>query len=225
MSKPIASRGQLRHLLAPHDLGQRRAVRSCSASRRRSPRPWSAELIFGDRETDASLVLAPWPASLAALIVFNFLTCFFTALRAGRIVSYMQFSNTVLFAVVSFVLMTTWHGEAEAGVVAFGIACFISSLASLVWMVRLWRELPGVEPPLAHGELWAKLMPFAFWVWVTNWVSNSFELADRYMIVHFGGLDAHAALDLVGQYHSARGHAGAVPRAWPTCFRLGSRRT
>ncbi|MGC3972476.1 MAG: hypothetical protein QM775_35565 [Pirellulales bacterium] len=35
-------------------------------------------------------------------------------------------------------------------------------------------------------------------------MSNSFDLADRYMIVHFGGLDPRAALDLVGQYHSAR---------------------
>lgn len=176
------------------------AIAFCLAAAALSP--WLAELIFGERE-QASLVLT-MSAALAALIGFNFLTCFFTALRAGRIVSYMQFSNTVTFAVLSLVLMTTWQAKAEAGVAAFGIACLISGAASLVWMVRLWRELPAVERPLGHGELWSRLMPFAFWVWVTNWVSNSFELADRYMIVHFGGLDAHTALDLVGQYHSAR---------------------
>jgi PST family polysaccharide transporter len=164
--------------------------------------PWLAELIFGGRE-QATLVLV-MAGTLAALITFNFLTCLFTALRAGRIISYMQFSNTVLFAVVSLVLMTCWQATAVAGVAAFGVACFLSAAASIVWMVRLWRELPAAEARLGHGELWAKLLPFAFWVWVTNWVSNSFDLADRYMIVHYGGLDPRAALDLVGQYHSAR---------------------
>lgn len=164
--------------------------------------PRVAEFIFGDR-AETSLVRT-MAGALAALIAFNFLTCFFTALRAGRIVSFMQFSNTLLFAVLSLLFIYGWEAGAEAGVAAFGIACFISSAVSLIWMVRLWRELPALETPLGLGTLWAKLMPFAFWVWVTNWIYNSFEIADRYMIVHFGGLDAHEALDLVGQYHSAR---------------------
>ncbi|MCE9605128.1 MAG: oligosaccharide flippase family protein [Planctomycetia bacterium] len=165
-------------------------------------RTFIAELIFGDA-ADAPLVLA-MSGTLATLIVFNFITCFFTALRASRIVSYLQFSNTILFAAVSLVLMTAWRSEAIAAVIGFGVACAVSSLVSIVWMVRLWRELPLAETLLPHRTLWTRLMPFAFWVWMTNWISNSSELADRYMIVHFSGLDSHAALDLVGQYHSAR---------------------
>lgn len=161
-----------------------------------------AELIFGD-SADAPLVLA-MSATLAALIAFNFITCFFTALRSSRIVSYLQFSNTILFAGVSLLLMTCWRSDAVAAVVGFGIACAASSLVSIVWMVRLWRELPLAEAFLPQRTLWARLMPFAFWVWMTNWIANSSELADRYMIVHFSGLDSKAALDLVGQYHSAR---------------------
>lgn len=161
-----------------------------------------AELIFGD-PADAPLVLA-MSATLATLIAFNFITCFFTALRSSRIVSYLQFSNTILFAGVSLVLMTCWRSDAIAAVVGFGIACAASSLVSIVWMVRLWRDLPLAEAFLPQRTLWAKLMPFAFWVWMTNWIANSSELADRYMIVHFSGLDSKAALDLVGQYHSAR---------------------
>ncbi|MGC3972475.1 MAG: oligosaccharide flippase family protein [Pirellulales bacterium] len=43
--------------------------------------PWLAELIFGERE-QATLVLV-MSGTLAALISFNFLTCFFTALRGA----------------------------------------------------------------------------------------------------------------------------------------------
>lgn len=161
-----------------------------------------AELIFGD-PADAPLVLA-MAGTLATLITFNFITCFFTALRASRVVSYLQFSNTILFAGVSLVLMTTWRSDALAAVVGFGVACAASSVVAVVWMVRLWRELPPAEALLPQRTLWTRLMPFAFWVWMTNWISNSSELADRYMLVHFSGLDSKAALDLVGQYHSAR---------------------
>ena len=164
--------------------------------------PHVADFIFAGPD-EATLVRA-MAVSLAGLITFNFLTCLFTALKAGRLVSYMQFTNTLLFAVVSFALMAGWRSDAVSGVVAFGVGCFVSSAAALVWMVRLWRELPESTIPLPHGTLWAKLMPFAFWLWVTNWVANSFEMADRYMIVHFSDLAPGAALDLVGQYHSAR---------------------
>jgi O-antigen/teichoic acid export membrane protein len=39
---------------------------------------------------------------------------------------------------------------------------------------------------------------------MTNWLSNLFAIADRYMIIHFSGLTAAAALEQVGNYHSAR---------------------
>ncbi len=59
-----------------------------------------------------------------------------------------------------------------------------------------------MRPPL--GGFWAKLIPFAVWVWVTNWLINLFMLVDRYMIVHFSGRNYKEALALVGQYHTAR---------------------
>lgn len=164
--------------------------------------PQTAELLFGDRE-QTGLVTA-MAAALGGFIAFNYLTCLFTALRATRVVSIMQFLNTVLFAGASLLLLARRDATAVSAVAGFGLACFVSAGASLVWIVRLWRELPSDEPPLPHGTLWSKLLPFAFWVWVTNWLSNSFDLADRYLIVHFGGLSHGEALGLVGQYHSAR---------------------
>lgn len=163
--------------------------------------PQFADLLFGSRE-QTSLVRA-MAAALGGFIAFNFLTCLFTALRATRVVSYMQFLNTVLFAGLSLLLMSR-EANSSSAVIGFGAACFLSSAASIVWIVRLWRDLPADEPATSHGALWGKLMPFAFWVWVTNWLSNSFELADRYLLVHFSGLSHDESLALVGQYHSAR---------------------
>lgn len=164
--------------------------------------PWFALLLFGT--PDAAMLVTTMAAGLGAFIAFNYLTCLFTALRSSRMVSYMQFSNSVLFAVVSLGLAAAGYVRAEAAVAAFGIACLVSSSFGAAVMVRLWRGLPLVEEPLAHRALWTRLMPFAFWIWLTNWLTNLFEIADRYLIVHYGGLSSHDALALVGQYHSAR---------------------
>ncbi len=161
-----------------------------------------ADLLFGAR--DAAALVRAMSAGLTAFITFNYLTCLFTALRSSRIVSYMQFSNSLLFAGVSLTLFGCGYVRAEAAVAAFGIACLASSLFAAGWLVALWRELPPTEAPLEHRSLWSRLMPFAFWIWITNWLTNLFEIADRYLIVHYGGLSSHDALALVGQYHSAR---------------------
>lgn len=164
--------------------------------------PWTAELLFGSaEETSLVYVIA---AVLTVLIAFNYLTSLFMALRSTRIVSYLQFINTMLFAAVGLGLMYAGRVDATAAVAAYGVACLVSCLIAAVWVVRLWRELPKQEPHLAHGTLWAKLLPFAFWVWVINWLSNVFEMVDRYLIVHYGGFDSHEALALIGQYHTAR---------------------
>jgi polysaccharide transporter, PST family len=164
--------------------------------------PWVSQLVFDSRE-QTSLVLA-MAAALGGFIAFNYLTSLFVALRSTRIVSLMQFSNTLLFAGAGFLLLDGRGARAEMAVAAFGLACFISAAVALVWMVRLWRELPKDEPFHSQHAMWSRLMPFAFWVWVINWVSNSFEIADRYMIVHFSGRTHEEALSLVGEYHSAR---------------------
>lgn len=164
--------------------------------------PQFAELLFGSRE-QASLVVA-MAVALAGFIGFNFLTSLFMALRATRIVSHMQFLNAVLFAGAGLYLLSQYEATAASAVAGFGLACLVTVAMASVWLVRMWRELPADEPNLTHGVLWSKLLPFAFWVWVTNWLVNAFELADRYLMVHWSGLSHDESLALVGQYHSAR---------------------
>jgi O-antigen/teichoic acid export membrane protein len=70
--------------------------------------------------------------------------------------------------------------------------------------------LPGfkqIEDPrenLAQFEFWSKLLRFAFFVWVSNFLAHLFGIVDRYMIVHYGGLTPTEAMQQVGFYHSSR---------------------
>lgn len=158
--------------------------------------------IFGSAGNANLTVLVV--ASLGAVIAFNFLISLFTALRQYRAISRIQLAQTLLFAALGIALLRYWQPRAESVVIAFGVSSMVTA-AGAMWALRaIWRELPRTREPLSYGNLTAKLAPFAFWLWVTNWASNAFEMVDRWMIVHYGGLDSATALEAVGQYHSAR---------------------
>ena len=76
--------------------------------------------------------------------------------------------------------------------------------AAIPVMSLTWRETTETGEHLSQRSFWARLAPFAFSIWATSWLTNLFFMVDRYMIVHYSGLDADAALALVGQYHTAR---------------------
>lgn len=163
---------------------------------------WFASLIFG-RSQAISLTIAV-AATLAAVIAFNYLVTLFTALRQIRVVSAMQFLNTVLFAAIALFLLVVFPPTGLSVIAAFGIASLITAVYAAWRLLPALRQMPGDQLHLTHSTLWRKLLPFAFWWWMMNWISNVFEIVDRFMIVHYSGLSDVAALDLVGQYHSAR---------------------
>ena len=80
----------------------------------------------------------------------------------------------------------------------------ISAIGTAIWLSGTWSQLPPDEKPLDWSELATTLLPFAIWVWTTNLLANTFDLVDRYMIIHLSSLDVSAAEGLVGQYHAAR---------------------
>lgn len=140
---------------------------------------------------------------LGAVIVQNFLVSLLTALRRVRLVSCMQLASGVLFAVLGCAAVALGRGP-QAVVAAFGVATLASSCWAL-WRIRhFWGAIPAAGTPLTHSTLWCQLLPFAFWVWVSNWLANVFALADRYILLHYSGLPESQALELVGQYHSSR---------------------
>ena len=165
-------------------------------------RAWFAELVFGTAaRQDVIGILA---CGLCAVIAYNFIISLLTAFRKSKLVSLLEFCNSVGFALFSLGLLWFWQAGAAGIVMAYCAACLVSSAVAGCWIRSAWRDLADGPSPLSHGALWSKVLPFAAWVWGTNWLSNMFELADRYMIVHYSGLSDSDALIQVGNYHSSR---------------------
>ncbi len=192
-------RGQLRAVLVRTSLVCAALVGLAIVAINAAPQ-FVSEQVFGhDSRSDEILILA---VCLAAVIAYNYLTEMLTALRLVRVSSVFQFVNTAAFAGLSVFLLTAWRADAMAIVVAYGGACLLLVIVAIGWLAWAWPRLPTDKDVLERGELWAKLLPFAVWVWTTNLLFNLFEVVDRYMVVHYGDLPDPQAQ--IGQYHVRR---------------------
>ncbi len=170
-------------------------------------RSWFSSFIFG-RPGEENLVL--WvTVCLASLILHNLLTELFGGMRLFRVVSMLQFCHSLAFAIVGLGLIVVWQPTAAALVSAFVVSCIVTSLFTWKSARSAWRGLPQTQP-LPQRYLWRKLVPFAAQVWLTNWLANMFGVADRFLLLHFSGLNSTAALAMVGNYHSSLALAAAM---------------
>ncbi|NQU20167.1 MAG: lipopolysaccharide biosynthesis protein [Candidatus Nealsonbacteria bacterium] len=194
-------RGQLRAFL-------RRALLMCAAMALTGAatvycaQSWFSQLIFGTPDRADMVVLLA--VSLLAVVASNFFTELFTALRNVRFVAGVQLANGLLFAALGVGLLLLWRCQAGSVVVAYGGACLITSTIACCWLWRSWGKLPEGPEPFARRTLWSKVVPFAGWILTVNLLTNLFEIADRYMIVHYSSGPTGAGLALVGDYHSSR---------------------
>ncbi|MBI2480345.1 MAG: oligosaccharide flippase family protein [Planctomycetia bacterium] len=161
-----------------------------------------AWLLFGDRGQSQ---LVWWLAgTLSAVLAFNSIMELLTAMRLIRIVSVLQMINSFAFALAGVgLLYFTTLGE-QAVIASYGIGSLVAAIGGAYVLARFWRGLPAHEPRLAQYDLWAQLMPFATWMWISNIVGNLFEAADQFMLKHFSNVDAITADAMVGQYYSSR---------------------
>ena len=165
-------------------------------------RRWFSFLVFGTADRGDVIVLLA--ATLVTVVAFNYLTCLLTALRNIRMVSRMELGNSIFFATAGLLLMAFWRPTAAAVVVAYGLACLLSVVTSLLRLKRLWPTLPPAVGPLPVREFCFRLLPFSAWIMVINLLWNLFDVADRYMIVHFWSGSPAEALAEVGNYRSSR---------------------
>jgi len=165
-------------------------------------RAWFSQLIFGT--PDESEVVVWLALCLAMVVMHNLLTALFIAVRMYRFVTVLQFVQSVGFAILSLGLVLAWQLGASGIVIGYGVATVVSALGAFAWLRDLSRSEQDAGIAVPHGTFWAKLLPFAIWMWMTNLLANLFEVIDRYMIIHHSGLDAHEALRQVGFYHSSR---------------------
>jgi len=165
-------------------------------------RRWFSQLIYGTPDrTDLVVLLA---VSLCAVVAYNFTIELFTALRNVRLTAGLQMANSLLFAAVGIFLLLNRQCSASSVIVAYAAACLLTTTGALWWARCAWRTLPPAGNRLGHGQLWSKLAPFAGWILLINLLTNLFEIADRYMIVHFYPGTAAETIAQVGNYHSSR---------------------
>lgn len=165
-------------------------------------RSWCAEQVFN--RADLGGLMAVLAATLATVVGFNSLVLLLIAVRQHRAVNNLQFFQSLGFAALSLLLFEVWHMSAISAVVAFAVSSLVCSLAVLPRLFHVWRDAPDGGDPLPHRAMWSKVVPFAIWMWVTNVLYNLFDIVDRYMILHYSGLDIHEALRQVGNYHTSR---------------------
>lgn len=161
-----------------------------------------AWIVFRDAaQQPTMLVLA---VSLAAVVAFNFLTELLMALRCTRAASSLQLLNSLAFALLGcgLIMLTAWGPMAV--IAAYAAAAAIGAVTAIAILWSVMRGIRDEAPAPRQRDMWSVLVPFAAWVWVINLLSNLFDAADRYMILHFGVFDAHHAQALIGQYHSSR---------------------
>ena len=141
---------------------------------------------------------------LAAVIAYNFLVELCIAMRNIRLSAAMQLTNSVAFAALGLGLLLGWRNSAESVLLGYGGSCLIAALMAIVVLHGTRLSPSGESRPLPRADIWTRVAPFAVWVLTVNLLANLFEVVDRYMIIHFSGVSAEGALDMVGNYHASR---------------------
>ena len=167
----------------------------------RWPRAFST-LIFGSPDHPELMALVA--IGIVAVVLFNSLISLYTALRLYRVASTMQFAMSILFAAVGVALVVIWRPSTASLLVALVFACMLASLGSFGWLREVWRGLPHESEFTTQRVFWSRLMPFAMSMWAANLLTNMFDMADRYLIVHASGVGSSAALAIVGEYRASR---------------------
>ena len=163
---------------------------------------WIAWLVFGDANQWRLVWLLA--GVLVAVLCFNVLVELLTALRLVRVVSIMQVVSSCGFAVLGVSLLYFTSLREEAVMIGYGAGSLLAALGGAYAVLRFWRTSPPQAATFESDAMWAKLSPFASWIWVGNLVGNLFAAADQFMLKHFSALDSLAADALVGQYYTSR---------------------
>ena len=151
---------------------------------------------------NVSLVYSVGVAVLA-IAMFYFANELVSSLRQVRVVSLMQFVQSLTFT--AFAVTSLYLGYGLVGVVlSYAASTLIAILPGLYVLIRGWKGLPVSEDTFCTPTMWRNILPYAGALWAMNLIGNVFELSDRYMILHLSPGGELAGQASVGQYHSGR---------------------
>jgi len=159
-----------------------------------------AEYTLSDRNQSQLIVYCG--LAIIPFALFSFTTELAIALRCGRIASVATFIGAVTLAITSVGLLLYWQTTAVAIILAFGIAYSVP----LLWILaRLWVALaamPVDKKPLPWASTWSMMLPVVLLYLVTDFITNLFYLADRYMLVNLIQGPADDVMTQIGNYES-----------------------
>jgi len=164
-------------------------------------RDWVAWALFGSSEQ--SPLLIPACLTLTTNIAYYFVFESAIALRRVKVGSKMDLISSWTFAILGIALVSLTNLGSAGVVLSFAAGNILGGLYGISTLAGIWKTLPQSSETLTHASLWKKLAPFAVGLWLVNLIHNLFDLADRYMIVHFSNVPAIEAQGLVGQYFSS----------------------
>ena len=162
---------------------------------------WFGWLVFLEPQ-NTSLIYSVGTA-VVAIIGFYFVNELASSLRQVRLVSVMQFAQSVGFTVLG-VCWLTLGGGLNGLVLMFAGATVIAMSPGIWILVRRWSGLELSDQTFDAPGMWRRLLPYAAALWTMNVLANVFELSDRYMILHLTPGGEIAGQAAVGQYHSGR---------------------
>ena len=106
-------------------------------------RRWFSSLLFGTADQADLVALAA--GCLATVIAYNFSIELFTAMRNIRLVSVVQLTNSVAFAVLGVGLLLCWQCNARSVLLSYGGSCLIAAAVGGCYVLR--SAIAGANSP------------------------------------------------------------------------------
>ena len=163
--------------------------------------PWFSSKLFNSIEYVG--LIRGIALCLPAIIFHHTLTSLLTAMRLFRVVSAMNFAQSMLFAALALGLLC-FDSSVSSILIGYGVACLLASLGAFLWVLPEIRKVEKPIERMPQRDFWPQLIRFAFFVWLTNVLAHLFAIIDRYMIIHYAGMTSLEARIQIGHYHSSR---------------------
>ena len=158
-------------------------------------------LIF--REPQHEWLIRTMACVFVIVALFNAVQSLMESLRQVRVVTMMRFLSGMAFAIVAVGLLFVWSNGTLAVVIGFGISCLVGLIPAGLFFLQNNEFFRNSNEPLGHAPMWAKVVPFAAWIWVANFLNNSCDSIDRFLLLHLTPNDSGVAQSYLGQYHSS----------------------
>ena len=145
--------------------------------------------------TAGGLILLTW---------CNYLTSLVESMRQIRLASIMRFVSGLTFTFGGIALVFLMTEKIQAALLAFALSSLLGAVPAWLYLRHRRPAIQRHDKNLPYAELWSRMAPFAAWWWFSNILHNGYEMADRYLLLHFSSLNGAEVQSAIGQIHSGR---------------------